>query len=208
MGSRRKADDSVRPPVVSRRALICAGSAAAMANGFGGEGSTAVERRHVNLPGRQRCGAADRRLSFAFRGNAYGYYRAAVGAEADFPEISCHSLAIAIELSLKAYLLHRGVSDDWNRVHIAHDLWLALACARRAGLRQIPQGLPSLASSLTPFYEHHAFGRSTTATMVSLDLPQACETVRGLLSGVDNQIDHEVAIDGWRTRLCREAAHA
>ena len=206
MGSRRKTGDDLRLPVISRRALLGAG--AAVVSGLSWPHSAAGDQHEADRPDLSPRGDADRRLSFAFRRNAYGFYRAAVGAQAGFPETSFHSLAIAIELSLKAYLLHRGISDDWNRSHIGHDLRLALACARRAGLRLVPDGLPDLASSLTPLYEHHAFGRSTTATTVLLPLPQACETVLGLLHGVTVQIAEEIALDEWAPRLRRENTHA
>ena len=143
-----------------------------------------------------------------FRRNAAGFHRAAVGSQASFPEGSFHSLAIAIELSLKAYLLHRGVSDDWNRIHIRHDLRKAVDCARRAGLRRVPGGLPDLASSLTPYYERHAFGRGGPAILVSQPIPQACDTVGGLLRGVAVQIDQETATDDWLRLLGLEGSHA
>ena len=205
MGSRRKTGDDLRLPVISRRALIGAGSAAVVINSRSWCRSAVGEQRERGRPDLPPRATADGHLSEVFRRNADGFYRAAVGAQAGYPEVGFHSLAIAIELSLKAYLLHRGVSDDWNRIHVGHDLVLALARARRAGLSRVPEGLPGLAASLTPFYEHHAFSRSTT--MFSA-LPQACETVRGLLRGVGDQIDHEAAIDDLRTRLRRESAHA
>ena len=65
---------------------------------------------------------------------------------------SAYASAIAIELGLKAYLLHRGFSDDWNRTHLRHDLKKALRCARLAGLRDLPVGLAELAAVLGPLY--------------------------------------------------------
>jgi len=65
---------------------------------------------------------------------------------------SAYPSAIAIELGLKDYLLHRGFSDDWNRIHLRHDLKKALRCARLAGLRDLPVGLAELAAVLGPLY--------------------------------------------------------
>ena len=192
---------------ISRRALVWAGSAAVV-GGLGPYDPAASERREVTRSDRSDREPADRRLSLAFRRNAAGFHRAAVGSQASFPEGSFHSLAIAIELSLKAYLLHRGVSDGWNRIHIGHDLRKALDCARRAGFRRVPGGLPDLASSLTPYYERHAFGRSASVILAAQPLPEACEAVGGLLRGVTDQIDQETATDDWLRRLFLEGSHA
>ena len=189
---------------ISRRALVWAGSAAVV-GGLGPYGPAASEVTRSDRSDRE---PADRRLSLAFRRNAAGFHRAAVGSQASFPEASFHSLAIAIDLSLKAYLLHRGVSDDWNRIHIRHDLRKALDCARRAGLCRVPGGLPYLTCCLTPYYERHAFSRSVPEVMSPRLLPQACETVRGLLWGVGDQIHYEAAINDLRTRPLGEEAHA
>ena len=57
------------------------------------------------------------------------------------PEGARYFLAIAIELALKAYLLDRGISDDWNRVYLRHDLVKVLRFARRAGFTDAPAKL-------------------------------------------------------------------
>jgi hypothetical protein len=77
----------------------------------------------------QRRRGTDRHLTTTFIRNARGFLEGA--EDGRFPEITRYFLAIAIELSLKAYLLHRGISDDWNRIHIRHDLRKALAVFRR-----------------------------------------------------------------------------
>lgn len=193
---------------ISRRTVVRAGSAAGIVSGLAAKGFARDERYDTYRSDCRTSGTTERQLSQTFRRNADGFYRAATGAPPGFPEIGFHSLAIAIELSLKAYLLHRGVGDDWNRIHIGHDLRLALACARRAGLRQVSDGVSDLAASLTLFYEQHAFSRSMTAAAVPLTLPQTCEAVRGLLCRVGEQIDHEAAIGGCRTLRRRRDVHA
>ena len=55
---------------------------------------------------------------------------------------------IAIELGLKAYLRHRGLSDDWNRAYLRHDLTKALRCVRMLGFQDIPDGIAELADIL------------------------------------------------------------
>jgi hypothetical protein len=185
---------------LSRRALVWSGSAAVLSAGLGGARPAADAG--------DRSSGADRRLSLAFRWNAEGFYRSAVASQVRFPDISLHSLAIAIELSLKAYLLHRGVSDDWNRLHIGHDLCRALACAKRVGFCRVPGRLPDLAAGLTPCYERHGFSRRVAETLLPQLLPQACDTVGDLLRSVAGQIDHETASEDRIWRLRQEGARA
>ena len=61
---------------------------------------------------------------------------------------SAYHSAIAIELGLKAYLLHRGFSDDWTRVWLRHDLIRALRCVRMLGFEGVPDGIGELAAVL------------------------------------------------------------
>jgi len=56
---------------------------------------------------RKRDGA-DRPLAATFRRNAVGFHAAAEAALPRHPEATRYFLAIAIELALKAHLLHRG----------------------------------------------------------------------------------------------------
>ena len=91
-------------------------------------------------------------LAIAFVRNARTFH-AMAWPESDRSGVrSAYASAIAIELGLKAYLLHRGFSDDWNRIHLRHDLKKALRCARLAGLRELPDGLAELAAVLGPLY--------------------------------------------------------
>ena len=184
--------------VINRRTLVGAGSAALAVSGCGAYGSTAGERREIN-GSTQR--AASRRLSLVFCRHAAGFYRAALVHQVRFPETSLHSLAIAIELSLKGYLLHRGVSDDWNRTHLRHDLRKALVYAQRVGLGHAPDGLAGLATWLTPYYERHAIGWPAP-------LPLAYVIVGDLLRGVAGQIHQETANDVWTARLQLERGDA
>jgi hypothetical protein len=204
MGSRRKTSDSVRLPVISRRNVVGAGLAAAIVSDLNGNGSAAVERREASRPNRRMLDVADRHLSLALHRNACGFYYAAVVSRTRFSERSLYSVAIAIDLSLEAYLPHRGVSDDWNRTHIGHDLRKALAWAEYAGFYLAPSGLADLAAGLTPYYERHAIGWPRPEIYLPPQTPQACETVRGLLRGVSGQIDQETASSGWKARQRRE----
>lgn len=195
---------SLLGPTLSRRTLIGAVTVTIVC----GLGSAADDRPETNWARGAAGVASDRRLSPAFLRNAYGFYRAAVARQGRFPNDALYSLAIASELSLKAYLLHRGVSDDWNRIHIRHDLRRALAFAEAAGFRQAPGGLADLASSLTPFYERHAIHWRATEITVPADVPHACDTVRALLGGVAGQIDRETAKHSWMARPHWETANA
>lgn len=91
-------------------------------------------------------------LAVAFLRNARTFHAMAWTVQDRSRVRSGYASAIAIELGLKAYLLHRGFSDDWNRIHLRHDLKKALRCARLAGLRDLPVGLAELAAVLGPLY--------------------------------------------------------
>lgn len=193
---------------VSRRALIAGGSTAAIVGGLSGHGLAASQPREMTWSGRRTRDGGDRHLSLVFRRNAYGFHRAAVDCQVRFPANTLYFLAIAIELSLKAYLLHRGVSDDWSRAHIGHNLDKALTCAKRTGFRHVPGDLPDLASRLTPYYERHAISRHAPKIMSSRLLSQACTTVHSLLRGIAAQIDQEAANEDRTAQRRRESAHA
>ncbi|WP_223393490.1 hypothetical protein [Caulobacter segnis] len=93
-------------------------------------------------------------------------------------------LAIAIELALKAYLLDRGISDDWNRLYLRHDLVKALRFARRAGFADVPAQLPELAALLSPYYSVHAISEMSSEAIASVCWTEACTTVRDLIVAV------------------------
>lgn len=87
--------------------------------------------------------------------NATGFARGAAGSVGIAPASAAHSLAIAIELSLKAFVMKAGYADDWNRVHIRHDLEKALALAMQAGLSGLLPELSDLIAILSPAYRRH-----------------------------------------------------
>lgn len=132
---------------------------------------------------RRRAGA-DRSLAATFRRNAAGFREAAEAALPRHPEATRYFLAIAIELALKAYLLDRGISDDWNRVYLRHDLSKALRFARRAGFNGAPAALPELAALLGPYYQVHAISQMPPEAVASVCWSQACTTVRDLIDAV------------------------
>lgn len=62
----------------------------------------------------------DRALVRAFVRNARAFHEMGQAAKGREGSSSAYYVAIAIELGLKAYLLHRGFSDDWTRVWLRH----------------------------------------------------------------------------------------
>ena len=134
--------------------------------------------------GTRRRDGADRPLAATFRRNAAGFHEAAEAALPRHPEATRYFLAIAIELALKAHLLQRGISDDWNRVYLRHDLSKALRFARRAGFNGAPAALPELAALLGPYYQVHAVSQMPPEAVASVCWSQACTTVRDLIDAV------------------------
>ncbi len=132
----------------------------------------------------RRRDGTDCSLAATFRRNAAGFHEAVEAALPRHPEATRYFLAIAIELALKAHLLHRGITDDWNRVYLRHDLTKALRFARRAGFNGAPAALPELAALLSPYYQVHAISRMPPETIASVCWSQACTTVRDLIDAV------------------------
>jgi hypothetical protein len=124
--------------------------------------------------------AAGLALSAVFWTNAQRFNAAALATQDRFPRQAAYSLAIAIELSLKSYLLHRGFSDDWNRVYIGHDLRQALRCARRAGFDDVPPNFSVITALLSPYYLRHAFDGMPPAAVALLHRLGAHTTVQAL----------------------------
>lgn len=107
---------------------------------------------------------------------------------------SAYHSAIAIELGLKAYLLHRGFSDDWTRVWLRHDLSKALRCVRMLGFDGLPDGIGELAAVLGPLY---GSGALRTGTKPDLPLPPevAEQVICDLLSAVEDAIGIDSGTD-------------
>ncbi len=101
---------------------------------------------------------------------------------------SAYHAAIAIELGLKAYLLHRGLSDDWNRVHFRHDLTKALRCVRMLGFRNVPDGIAELAAVLGPLYASGALRSGLARPDLPLSLDDVDKAICDLLSAVEAAI--------------------
>lgn len=132
----------------------------------------------------RRRDGADRSLAVTFRRNAAGFHQGAETVLTRHPEGARYFLAIAIELALKAYLLDRGISDDWNRVYLRHDLVKALRCARRAGFTGAPAKLHELAVLLGPYYHVHAISEMSPETIAPVCWTKTCTTVRDLIDAV------------------------
>ena len=126
----------------------------------------------------------DRRLAQVLAGNARTFREMAQAGNSEINGSRSYFLAIAIELALKAYLLQRGITDDWNRIHLRHDLNKALRCARMAGLRHLPDGLPQLIAALSPLYASGALSYGQGKPVLLMTLENADEVVGGLLSAV------------------------
>ncbi len=131
---------------------------------------------------------ADRHLAAAFCKNARSFHAMARSQLDRYGGASVYYLAIAIELGLKAYLLHRGITDQWNRVHLRHDLSKALRCVRRAGLKDIPDGISELADLLGPLYASGALSRWMATPMIPMPPPVADLAIEELLAVVETII--------------------
>lgn len=94
-----------------------------------------------------------------------------------------HSIAIAVELALKSYLLNVATNDGWNRLHVGHDLDKAVSYAERAGLH--PQvGLRELSAALHPHYQRGGFQRDPSRQWPDPLADEACQITRALLAEV------------------------
>lgn len=130
----------------------------------------------------------DRRLAEALVGNARSFHSMAQAASDPNGGSRAYSLAIAIELALKAYLLHRGITEDWNRIHLRHDLNKALRCARVAGLREMLEGLRELAGALSPLYASGALSWGQGGPAIPMAPEVADQIVAELLIAVEAAI--------------------
>jgi len=149
----------------------------------------------VRGEGHRQRSSNDRRLAKQFLRNAEGFWNGTDELVPRFPDGARHFLAIAIELALKAYLLHRGISDDWNRIHVRHDLLKALKSAKRAGFDGAPPELAKIAAALNPYYKTHSIPDMLAETVASVCWLDACQTVQDLITAV-RAIIHAPASDG------------
>lgn len=127
--------------------------------------------------------------SFAYNARAF---HAMVWTDDDRVGVrSAYHSAIAIELGLKAYLLHRGLSDDWNRAYLRHDLTKALRCVRMLGFQDIPDGIAELADVLGPLYVSGALRSGMCNPELPLPLDAIDQAICDLLSAVEAAIGVE-----------------
>lgn len=136
----------------------------------------------------QRC-PPQRRLADAFVRNARGFHAMAWTDDDRVSPQSAYHSAIAIELGLKAYLLHRGFSDDWTRVWLRHDLRKALRCVRMLGFEGVPDGIGELAAVLGPLY-----GSGALRTGVKPDLPLPAEVANHVICELLSAVEAEIGI--------------
>lgn len=130
----------------------------------------------------------DRRLAGALVGNARSFHSMAQTTSDPTDGSRAYALAIAIELALKAYLLQCGITDDWNRIHLRHDLNKALRFARMAGLRDVPEELRKLAGALSPFYASGALSWGQGRPVIPMAPEVADQIVAELLVAVEAAI--------------------
>lgn len=131
----------------------------------------------------------DHRLARAFVRNARVFHAMAWTDNDRTGTRSTYHLAIAIELGLKAYLLRRGFSDDWNRVHLRHDLSRALRCVRVIGFRGVPDGLADLAAILGPLYASGALRSGSVKPELPLSPDAADQVICELLDAVETAME-------------------
>ena len=132
----------------------------------------------------------DRSLARAFVRNARTFHERGQAARGRSGGSSTYYLAIAIELGLKAYLLHRGITDQWNRIHLRHDLTKALRCARMAGLRDIPEGIAQMVEVLSPLYASGTLSRGQGEPSWPIPPRDADEAIGELLNGLETIVHH------------------
>lgn len=125
----------------------------------------------------------DRHLAPIFRDNAASFVSGVEEIAQARPQEAAHMTAIAMELALKSHLLAFGLSDDWNRRHLRHDLTKALRCARQAGLVEPPAGMAAVAALFTPYYARHEFGRFPTTLFTAADWRHAAGLVHAVIKG-------------------------
>jgi HEPN domain-containing protein len=126
----------------------------------------------------------DQRLACFQFGNADRFLRSAEEARSrGSDDITYHSLAVAIELSLKSYLLAHVTDDDWNRVHIRHDLAKAVAYAKRAGLDPSPE-LSSVIALVHPYFRDGGFHHNPSGQWPAGFAPAACQIAHHLVATV------------------------
>ncbi len=137
---------------------------------------------------RSRLRNADQSLARAFVHNARAFHRMACTDDNRVAARSAYHSAITIELGLKAYLLHRGLSDDWNRVHLRHDLSKALRCVRMLGFRGVPNGIAELAALLGPLYASGALRSGSVSSDLPIPPDDADRAISDLLCAVETAI--------------------
>jgi hypothetical protein len=111
---------------------------------------------------------------------------AARGEREDFPWppfFSC--VGNALELSLKAYILQRGGTEDQCRATIRHDLGKAVAAALRRGLAKPEPEVMKLIMVVGPYHRGNKFRERAPVDIGELpDLAHALAALRRMLEHV------------------------
>lgn len=151
------------------------------------------DQHMFSKPRKWRSCPPEQSLAGAFVRNARAFHAMAWAEPDSSVARSAYHSAIAIELGLKAYLLHRGFSDDWNRIHLRHDLKKALRCAQLAGLQEVPDGLAELAAVLGPLYASGDLRSGLVEPVLPIS-PEAADRV------ISDLLDLVEAATGWKER--------
>jgi hypothetical protein len=134
-------------------------------------------------------------LAIAFVRNARGFHAMAWTDDDRVGAQSAYHSAIAIELGLKAYLLHRGFSDDWTRVWLRHDLSKAIRCVRMLGFEGVPDRVAELAAVLGPLY-----GSGALRTGIKPSLPRPPEVADQAICELLSAVEAAIGIDSGTDR--------
>lgn len=134
---------------------------------------------HMRDWGRGHVGAGAHRYERAeefFRGLAAGLYRD--------PRDILYQAGIVAQLGITAFLLERGVSDDWCRQQLGLHVDRALAIANRLGLDHRRPEMLALAGHLSPYGVWRQPGAAELPKTVPLDPRAVSAALRNLLVSV------------------------
>ncbi|KND61512.1 hypothetical protein BVER_04462c [Candidatus Burkholderia verschuerenii] len=115
-------------------------------------------------------------VAAAFINNASGFAEATTMRAPDAIEARLEAASIAIELSLKAVILHQGGTDKQNRAEIGHDLTKAWHLASAYGFEPNLALMP-IVNRLSPYYSRHALAE-IAGTMRAGELAEIVAAVR------------------------------
>ena len=130
-----------------------------------------------------------------FLANGYGFFLAAAriagaGVGPDFPWPPFFvNIGYAFELSLKAYVLQHGGTEELCRNAIRHDLSRAIVESRSRGLAQPSDDVYALLSKIGPYHRDHSFRYMTPIDETALpDVAHTLVVTNQHLSSIAKQL--------------------